>query len=155
MMNVPPPQPFSFLENSSGKSRSWILLAILTYSISMLCGCVSLPRDIEPTTVPGVEFSHMDCAQIRHEQYQTNLALIDLMEQQMELRRSQTLHPLWATTANVVFELSLTKVVGPLWLIYPILVNQFNHDSEIARLKGKLQALQRIAMEKGCAEPSL
>ncbi len=126
-------------------------IVLITFLI-LINGCVTIPRDISPTTVDEAQFSHMDCTELRSEQYQTQMKLIDLMEQQMELRRNQTYHPFWLTTANVVLSLSISDAVSAFWIIYPIVVNQFSHDSEIALLKGKLESLRLLAEKKGCTQ---
>lgn len=123
----------------------------LVFSL-LLSSCVSLPKDIEPKPVSEDLYSSFNCTDLRHEQYKTQMALIPLIEDQMELRRNQSFHPVCVTTANVLFELSLTQAAAWFWLIYPIIVNQMSHDDEIAELKGKLVHLQNLADQKGCTE---
>lgn len=108
-----------------------ILLSVMTWCLT---ACATPPENIAPSYISDMSYSAWDCDQLAKEQPRLVSALSSACEAQ---RRCRT-----GDIVGVVFiGLPMSSLSGS------------NMTSEVARLKGELQALQRAAILKRCSLP--
>lgn len=97
-------------------------------------GCASSPESIAPAYISDMSYSHWTCEQLGQEQPRLVSALATACDAQRRCRANDT--------AGVIFlGLPVSSLSGS------------NMASEVARLKGELQALQRAGILKNCSLP--
>ncbi len=106
-----------------------------TMSAFILSGCASSPEDIEAQYVSPVSFQSYNCQQIFHE-------LAEIKSREAYLYDEQEDH---ATGDAVAVGIGLT-------LFWPALFFLMDGDkeSQISRIKGEYQALEKVSRDKGC-----
>lgn len=110
---------------------------VLSISLTVLvfAGCATNPDKIGATYVSPIEYSDLDCDQIRSELIRVNRRLEEIVGKQ----RKQSKNDAVATGVGVVvFWPALFFLMGD------------DHKEEIARLKGEYIALETVAIRKSC-----
>lgn len=105
----------------------------LLLSILALNGCATKPESVHPAYVSHVSYLNWDCDQLAAEQLRLVAALSSASDAQRQARGSD--------------------VAGWIFLCTPVAtLSGGNQASNIARLKGELDALQRAMIDKKCAQ---
>lgn len=108
-----------------------LLLFALSAAGVALSGCATKPESIAPAYVSDIQYLNMTCAQLGEEQARLVAALAAASDAQRKARSGDT--------------------VGVIFLGLPTAsLSGSNQASNIARLKGELDALQRAAIKKDC-----
>lgn len=114
-------------------TRTVPALAILAIVVSLV-GCATPPENIAPAYISEMTYMNYTCEQLAQEQSRLASALAATSDAQ---RRART-----GDTVGVIFlGLPTSSLSGS------------NMASEVARLKGELQALQKAATLKNCNLP--
>ena len=113
--------------------RNAILTALALSTL--LVGCASSPDKIRATYVSPLEYSHLDCDQLRLEMVRVSRRVSVASGQQAEERSDDTV----ALTVGLI-------------LFWPALFFMMGDDQkeEIALLKGQYDALETSAIQKNC-----
>lgn len=108
-------------------------LAVLAV-ILCLAGCATAPENIPPSYISEMSYNQYTCEQLAQEQTRLSAAL--------------------ATTCDAQRQCRSNDVAGVIFLGLPVSsLSGSNQASEVARLKGELQALQKAAILKNCSLP--
>jgi len=106
----------------------------LTAIILCLTGCATAPENIAPSYISEISYNQWTCDQLSQEQPRLVSALASATEAQRRCRNND--------------------IAGVIFLGFPVSsLSGSNMASEVARLKGELQALQRAAILKNCNLP--
>lgn len=111
---------------------------VIVSALTCFCmtGCASSPESIAPAYISDMSYSHWTCEQLAQEQPRLVSALSTACDAQRRCRANDT--------AGVIFlGLPVSSLSGS------------NMASEVARLKGELQALQRAGILKNCSLPQV
>ena len=104
---------------------------LLVSIVVLLCGCAAKPESIAPSYVSPVGYLNWDCEQLAGEQGRLVASLATASDAQRQARSNDT--------------------VGVIFLGLPVSsLSGSNQASNIARLKGELEALQKAIIEKKC-----
>lgn len=101
----------------------------------LLLGCATRSKNISASYVSPVEYSHLDCDQIRMELVRVNRRLSDMVTKQ---DKEATKDAVALGVGLVVFWPALFFMMSS------------GEKEEIARLKGTYEALETLAIEKRC-----
>lgn len=108
-----------------------VVLSILLLGAVYLDGCATLPEKIAPADISNAPYMNWSCVQLCQEQPQLSTALASASDAQRRCRNAD--------------------IAGLLFIGLPIgSLTGCRKTSEIARLKGELQALQRAAILTNC-----
>lgn len=104
--------------------------------LGLLTGCATSPDKIQPTYISPLQYSHLDCDQIRQEITRVNARISEVSGVQKKHANND----------------AVAMGVG-LVLFWPALFFLAGGDrkEELARLKGEYEALQTVAIEKKCS----
>ena len=107
----------------------------ITIILGLFAGCATSPSKIQATYISPVQYSHLDCDQVRQEITRVNARI-------SEVSGAQQKH---ANNDAVAMGVGLV-------LFWPALFFLAGGDrkEELARLKGEYEALQTVAIEKRC-----
>jgi hypothetical protein len=112
--------------------NKFILSLSLTSLIIAIFGCAAKPEAIPPSYVSHIGYMDFDCKQLGAEQQRLIAALSTASDAQRQARSNDT--------AGVIFlGLPVSSLSGS------------NQASNIGRLKGELEAVQKAMVAKGCA----
>ena len=117
------------------KLKTTHLAAAAASSALLLVGCASSPNKIRSTYVSPVEYSHLECEQIRRELVRVNRRLGEVSGMQ---KKEATKDAVALGVGLVVFWPALFFMLGD------------DQKEEIGRLKGQYEALETVAIEKNC-----
>jgi hypothetical protein len=107
------------------------LLFLMVLSALITGGCATLPEKIAPLDISDVPYQKWSCEQLSREQPKLAASLATASDAQRRCRK--------------------TDIAGVLFIGLPVAtLTGFNRSSEIARLKGELQALQHAAILENC-----
>lgn len=113
--------------------RSTVLIALALSTI--LVGCASSPDKIRATYVSPLEYSHLDCDQLRLEMNRVSRKVATASGQQAEERSDDAVA---LTVGLIVFWPALFFMMGD------------DQKQEIALLKGQYEALETVAIQNNC-----
>ncbi len=116
-------------------ARQLFFPLILTIILPLMPGCATRSKNISASYVSPIEYSHLDCDQIRRELVRVNRRLTDISGKQ---NKEATKDAVALGVGLVVFWPALFFMMSS------------GEKEEIARLKGKYEALETIAIEKRC-----
>lgn len=106
-------------------------IAILVMAISLVA-CAKSPESIAPSYVSDITYRQVSCSDLSVESARLNQALATASTQQEQARGNDT--------------------VGVLLLGLPVSsLSGDNIAPEIARLKGELEAIHRVSLQKKCS----
>lgn len=112
---------------------SWIVLGLAVLAAT---SCAAPPESIAPAYISEVGYMKWTCDQLAEEQTRLAAALSSACDAQRRARSNDT--------------------VGVIFLGLPVAsLSGTNMASEVARLKGELQALQKAATAKECNLPEI
>ncbi|TQF84177.1 hypothetical protein FK498_01870 [Elioraea sp. Yellowstone] len=103
---------------------------------ALAVGCVKPPEAITPQYVSHIQYQSLTCEQIAEEHARLSARLTELSTLQQEN----------ANTDAALFTVGML-LFWPALLAMPATVDR---KGEIARLKGEQEALDRVALRKGC-----
>ncbi len=104
--------------------------------IILMAGCATKPENISPAYVSELTYASLTCEQLRQEQDRLVNALSLAADAQRKARSGDT--------------------VGVIFLGLPVSsLSGSNVATEIARLKGELEAIRRAARTAGCSLPDV
>jgi len=107
------------------------LLSLVMLSALFIGGCATLPEKITPLEISDAHYLKWSCEQLSQEQPKLAASLASASDAQRRCRKAD--------------------ITGLLFIGLPVAsLTGFNKSSEIARLKGELQALQRAAILESC-----
>src|SRR5262245_19474132 len=110
---------------------------ILTLLISVSCaGCASSSNDIQPQYVSHLQYQHLSCKQIGAEPERISRRVSEVTG----VQDSKATQDAWVTGAAIVV----------FWPAAFFIKGDGATASELARLKGEFQALERVAIERNC-----
>ncbi len=109
---------------------------ILSLGIAVCAGCAMRPESVKPAYISDMTYRDWTCEQLGQEQTRLAAALASSCDAQRQARSGDT----WGV---ILLGLPVSTLSGN------------NQASEIARLKGELQALQRAATLKNCNLPEI
>jgi hypothetical protein len=112
------------------------LILFLTVTVLVISGCATKPESIAPAYISDMAYKDWTCSQLAQEQSRLTSALSAASDAQRRARTNDT----WGV---ILIGLPTASLSGS------------NVASEIARLKGELQALQRAAILKNCNLPNV
>lgn len=108
------------------------LLLILMLNAMYLGGCATLPETIAPLEISDISYQKWSCEQLSQEQPKLAASLAAASDRQRGCRKKD--------------------IAGILFVGLPVAsLTGCSKASEIARLKGELQALQRAAILENCS----
>lgn len=115
-------------------------LILLAACALLAAGCATKPENIAPSYVSEMQYLSYTCEQLAEEQARLVAALATASDAQRQARSNDT-------AGVILLGLPVSSLSGA------------NQASNIARLKGELEALQKAAIRKGCvfellADPS-
>jgi hypothetical protein len=113
--------------------RNTILTALALSTL--LVGCASSPDKIRATYVSPLEYSHLECDQLRLEMVRVSRRVATASGQQADERSDDAVA---LTVGLIVFWPALFFMMGD------------DQKEEIALLKGQYEALETVAIEKNC-----
>ncbi len=117
------------------KIVAWALITVVA------TGCVPAPENIQGTYVSPHVYGNYSCERVR-----TELTRIGARVQEVSAAQSAE-----ATTAAV----ASVAATAALLLVAPgffFMSGGGKHAQELARLKGQVEALRQVAVDKGCTE---
>lgn len=106
---------------------------------ALAAGCVKPPGSITAQYVSHVQYQSLECDQIAEEMARVAARLAEISALQEENARADA----------ALFAVGML-LFWPALLAMPATVDR---KGEIGRLKGELEALERLALRKGCALP--
>jgi hypothetical protein len=108
--------------------RQLFLLLLLAFYVG---GCATLPEKIAPSEISDMPYLKWSCEQLLQEQPKLAASLAAASDAQRRCRNAD--------------------ITGLLFIGLPVAtLTGFNRSSEIARLKGELQAIQHAATAENC-----
>lgn len=105
-------------------------------SIVSVSGCATNPNKIQAAYVSPLEYSHLDCNQIRQEITRINGRISEVTGVQAKKSRNDKVA---MGVGMVLFWPALFFIPGG------------DREEELARLKGEYEALEKVAIEKDCS----
>lgn len=99
--------------------------------LSLIVGCATKPESVAPAYVSHLGYMNLDCQQLGHEQNRIVSALSAAADAQRKARSNDTV-------GIILLGLPVSSLSGS------------NQASNIARLKGELDAIQKALIEKKC-----
>lgn len=99
--------------------------------ILFFAGCAARPESIAPSYVSHIGYLNLNCVQLAQEQARLVAALSAASDAQRQARSNDTV-------GVILLGLPVSSLSGS------------NQASNIGRLKGELEALQKAMVEKGC-----
>ena len=110
-------------------------LVALSMCSLLFVGCATSPSRISSSYVSPIEYSHLECEQIRRELVRVNRRLMEVTGTQ---KSAATKDAVAMGVGLVVFWPALFFIGGN------------GNKEELARLKGQYEALETVAIEKNC-----
>ena len=110
-------------------------LVALSMCSLLFVGCATSPSRISSSYVSPIEYSHLECEQIRRELVRVNRRLMEVTGAQ---KSAATKDAVAMGVGLVVFWPALFFIGGG------------GKKEELARLKGQYEALETVAIEKNC-----
>ncbi|WP_239020320.1 hypothetical protein [Novacetimonas pomaceti] len=107
-------------------------LVPLLGGMALLAGCAASPKDVQPTYVPDSAYSSLSCQQLGEAELKEGDVLQTLTDKQHRAHKTDT----WGV---LMVGLPLSEMTGS------------DVKGLLAREKGKMEALHRVQMAKGCA----
>ena len=108
----------------------------LTIVLPLLSACASKSADIDPTYVSTTQYDRMNCRQLAREGRQVSAAAARVAGKQDELRGSDQV----LTGVGVVI----------FWPALLALEGDGPTASELGRLKGEMEAIEKVSRRKNC-----
>jgi hypothetical protein len=107
---------------------------VLLACAAALVGCAKSPGSIAPSYVSDITYRNVSCSDLAVESERMNQALARASAQQEQARGNDTV-------GIILIGLPVSSLSGD------------NVAPEIARLKGELEAIHRVSLQKKCASP--
>lgn len=108
-----------------------IILIFTFICFLLVCACATLPENIPPSYVSHIGYMRYDCEQLAEEQDRLVVALSAACDAQRTARSNDT-------AGVILLGLPVSSLSGS------------NQASNIARLKGELEAVHKAIIEKKC-----
>ena len=106
------------------------LTMLVLFGSMILSGCAARPESIQATQVSPEQFMTLDCAQLATKLSDTKAELVKLSQQQTE-------------KAN-------TDAMGVFLFGIPSSTFTGDHEKDIARLKGEVEAIENVQLKAKC-----
>ena len=113
-----------------------ILIATITGGILFGQGCASKPEDIAPAYTSEMSYRDWSCRELGEEQLRLHRALSTASDAQRTARSNDI-------AGVILIGLPVSSLSGS------------NQAANISRLKGELEAIQKVGIKKDCGLPSL
>lgn len=113
--------------------NKWVAVVVI---VGILAGCATSPDKIQPTYISPLQYSHLDCDQIRQEIVRVNARISEVAGVQQKHANNDAVA---MGVGLVIFWPALFFLAGG------------DRKEELARLKGEYEALQTVAIEKKCS----
>lgn len=107
----------------------------VVFCVATLAACAKSPESISPSYVSDITYRQVSCADLGVESERLNQALARASTQQEQARGNDTV-------GVILLGLPVSSLSGD------------NIAPEIARLKGELEAIHRVALQKKCNLPA-
>lgn len=115
--------------------RKMLQVLLMFIVVGLVFGCATGANDISGTYVSPLIYQNYSCEQLQQEMIRVNNKIMDLTGQQDKKASGDA----WAFGIGML-------------LFWPALFFMVGDDKkeELARLKGELEAIEKMAIQKGC-----